>query len=130
MNYVNVRNHLTSDVVEDIYFRDRVLLNDEIEVVNQWMNLPVVDEHSKLIIEQKVEEEEEVERRVMIENEMDDEIDDDWNFQMYVLDDIDENVLVLVEKMEEDHLTSVEVDEQNKQYHFHCMLLFERMLDK
>jgi hypothetical protein len=40
----------------------------------------------------------------MIENEMDDDIDDDWSFQMYVLDDIDENVLELVEKAEE-HLT-------------------------
>jgi hypothetical protein len=40
----------------------------------------------------------------MIENEMDDDIDDDWSFQMYVLDDIDENVVELVEKAE-DHLT-------------------------
>jgi hypothetical protein len=38
------------------------------------------------------------------------EIDDDLNFQMYVLDDIDENVFVMFEK---------EVVEQNKQYHFH-----------
>jgi hypothetical protein len=49
------------------------------------------------------------------------EIDDDLNFQMYVLDDIDENVFVMFEK---------EVVEQNKQYHFHYMMLFELEMNK
>jgi hypothetical protein len=96
-------------VVENIYFLDLVLLNDEIVVVNQQMNLLVVDEYVRLkVMELIVEQREEVvvvvvEKQVMIENEMDDEIDDDWNFQMYALDDIDENVVVFVEKTEEDN---------------------------
>jgi hypothetical protein len=108
-NSVNVQNHQTLVVVENIYFLDLVLLNDEIVVVNQQMNLLVVDEYVRLkVMELIVEQREEVvvvvvEKQVMIENEMDDEIDDDWNFQMYALDDIDENVVVFVEKTEEDN---------------------------
>jgi hypothetical protein len=92
-------------VVEDIYFLDLFLLNDEIVVVNQHMNLlaVVVEEYEKWKwMELIIEQEEEVEKQVMIEIEIDDEIDDDWNFQMYVLYDIDENVVVLIEK-KEDH---------------------------
>jgi hypothetical protein len=64
-------------VVVDLDF-----LNDEILVVNQRTDLLLVDEHEKLLkmmelIIEVVVEEEEVEKQVMIENEMDDEIDDD-----------------------------------------------------
>jgi hypothetical protein len=68
-------------VVEDIDFLDRVLLNDEIVVVNQQRNFLVVEDERlklmELIMEQEEEVVVEVERQVVIGIEMDDEIDDD-----------------------------------------------------
>jgi hypothetical protein len=63
-------------VVEDIYFLDLVFLNDEIVVVNQRMDFLVIDEKLKMR-ELIIEEEAEVEKQAMIENEMDAEIDGD-----------------------------------------------------
>jgi hypothetical protein len=62
--------------VEDIYFLDLVFLNDEIVVVNQQVDFLVIDEYEKLKMMELIIEAE-VEKRAMIENEMDAEIDGD-----------------------------------------------------
>lgn len=115
-NCGNGRNHQTWVVVENICFLDLLELNDESAVVIQrlvaadqimemeWILVWKKDKIDRMVVE--------IEKQAEIGNGMDVEIDDDWNFQMYAWADIDENVLVLVEMMVEDHWASV--DEYNK----------------